>query len=134
MRVFYFFWFFFCAGWGYLLAGFGEVFSPTWAQIILSFPLSFLVFAVLFWLELQRLPPGQLAQSPSFKIKPWNRPTGLLLFLGLTFAFISLWGVAIALVTNITGLRVMLYFLAISCGGVGAILVCRQAFPEKFGT
>jgi hypothetical protein len=134
MRAFYFFWFFFCAGWGYLLAGFGEVFGPTWAQITLSFPLALLVCAVLFWLELQRLPLGQLAQPPSFKIKPWNRPTGLLLFLGLTFTFISSWGVIIALVTHITGLRITLYFLAISCGCVGAILVCRQVFPEKFGT
>jgi hypothetical protein len=133
MRLFYAFWFFFCAGWGYVLAGFAESDAPSWGNLFASFPLALLTCVVLFWLELRRLPPGQFAQLPSLRLKPWNRPTGFILFIGLTFVFTSLWGVVIAAVAHLPGLRVALHFLLLGAGTVGAVLVCRHAFPAKFG-
>ena len=132
MRTFYGLWFLFCAGWGYLLAGFPASNAPSWSRLLLSFPLALATCVVLFWLELRRLPPGKLAESPSFNLKPWNRPTGFLLFIGLTFVFASLWGVAISATAQLPGLRVALHFLALGIGTVGAIYVCRYAFPSKF--
>jgi len=67
MRLFYSFWFFFCAGWGYLLAGFGEAEGPAWSRLAASFPLALLTSAVLFWLQLRRLPQGRVAQPPSLR-------------------------------------------------------------------
>lgn len=132
MRLFYAFWFFFCAGWGYLAASFSEADGPPWGHLAASFPLAVLTCAVLFWLELRRMSPGQLAQRPSLKLRPWNRPTGMLLFIGLTFVFAALWGVAIAVLAGLPGVRVALSFLALGAGDVGAIFVCRYVFPSKF--
>lgn len=134
MRLFYTFWFFFCSGWGYLLAGFADSDAPPLGQLVASFPLVLLTCVVLFWLELRRLPPGQFAERPSLKLKPWNRPTGLLLFVGLTFVFASLWGVGIAVVAHMPGLLIALHFLSLGAGTLAAIFVCRHAFPSKFGT
>ncbi len=133
MRIFYALWFFFCSGWGYLLAGFAESDAPQWGQLALSFPLALLTCIVLFWLELRRLPHGQFAERPSLDLKPWNRPTGLLLFIGLTFVFTSVWGVGIAAFAQMPGLRAALHFLSLGAGTVAAVFVCRHAFPAKFG-
>ncbi len=133
MRTFYAFWFFFCSGWGYILASFAESDAPTWGNLVASFPVALLFSVVMIWLELRTLPAGRLADQPSLKLKPWNRPTGLILFVGLTFVFASLWGVAIALAANMSGLRASLNALSLGAGAVGALIVCRHAFPAKFG-
>src|SRR5690349_21687257 len=113
MRVFYVFWFFFCAGWGYLLASFAESDAPPWANLVATFPISLLFGVLMIWLELRSLPLGRLADPPSLKLKPWNRPTGIVLFIGLTFVFASVWGVAIALAANMSGIRVALNALSL---------------------
>jgi hypothetical protein len=133
MRFFYAFWFLFCAGWGYVLAGFAESDAPPWGQLVASFPLALLTCIVLFGLELRRLRLGQFAEQPSLKLKPWNRPTGFLLFIGLTFVFASVWGVGIAVLAHMPGLRVALHVLSLGAGTVASIFVCRHAFPSKFG-
>lgn len=132
MRFFYVVWFFFCAGWGYLIADFPESDAPPWGQVVGSFPLALLTFGGLYWLELRRLLPGQLAQPPSLKLKPWNRPTGLMLFIGLTFVFASLWGVVIAAIGDLPGLRIAVNFLMLGAGAVVAIFACRRIFPARF--
>jgi len=132
MRKFYIFWFFFCAGWGYLFAGFAESDSPPWNQIAASFPLGILSFVVLFWFELRRLPPGQVADQPSFNLKPWNRPTGMAFFIGITFVFAALWGIPIAILAHLPGLRTAVNALVLGIAPITAIFVCSHVFPSKF--
>lgn len=132
MRKFYVFWFFFCAGWGFGMSGFPESDALPWGQLAASFPIGVLSFVVMLWFELRQLPPGRFADQPSLSLKPWNRPTGMLLFGGLSFVFASLWGVAIAVVADLPGLRVALQFLSLGASVVAAIFVCRYAFPSKF--
>jgi hypothetical protein len=56
----------------------------------------------------------------------------MILFIGLTFVFAALWGLAIALFADLPSVWVALYFLALGAGSVGAIFVCRYVFPSKF--
>lgn len=134
MRWFYAFWFFFCSGWGYLLATFAESDGPSLGQLFASFPVALLTFVVLFGVSLYRLPLGRRVQRPSLDLKPWNQPTGFLLFLALTFVFSSFWGVGIAVAGQLSGLRVALHFLALGAGALAAIFVSRYVFPSKFDT
>jgi hypothetical protein len=134
MRSFYAFWFFFSAGWGYLLAGPSEFGVPQWGQLLASFPLSFLTCFVLIALELRRLPSGQLAHPPSLGLKPWNRPAGLFLFIALTFVFAAFWGVAFAVALPLPGLRSALHFLGLGMGALTALVASRYVFRSKFGT
>jgi hypothetical protein len=132
MRTFYVFWFFFCSGWGYLLAQFQESESPTWGQVVVLFPAAFLFSFLLVWLELRRLQGGERAQRPSLALKPWDRPTGMALFGGLTFMFASLWGVGFSVVGGMSGVRVALHFMAMGVGLVTATLASYRLYPERY--
>jgi hypothetical protein len=133
MPTFYAFWFFFSAGWGYLLAGFSASDAPPLGQLVGSFPLAFVTFLVLLGLELRRQPLGKYAPRPSFKLKPWNRPIGVALFCALTFVFASMWGVGFSVAMNLSGLHVAFHFLALGSGALCAIFACPYVFPSKFG-
>ncbi len=80
MRIFYIFWFFFCSGWGYLLATFPNENAPPFLQVAATFPAAFATTLVLIWLEVSRLPNAEEASAPTFRLKPWNRPMGMVLF------------------------------------------------------
>jgi hypothetical protein len=133
MRAFYIFWFFFCCGWGYLLAGFAEASSPTWQQVAASVPVCIAAIAVLFLIELHRMPSGQRSSAPSLSLKPWQRPTGSLLFGSLTFLFSGLWGTVLAPLLGAPGFRVAVQFLVFGASGVVAIYAVKRALPAKFG-
>lgn len=132
MHLFYIFWFFFCAGWGYGLATFPAYAAPSPAVMLLTFPSAVLGFFVLFAYELRRLPDGKLAAPPSLSLKPWNRPTGLEMFVSLTFTFSALWGIGIAQAFGYSGLYYSLHSLALGTGGFVATYICHRAFPSKF--
>lgn len=132
VRAFYVFWFFFCAAWGFLSATFPAESSPGWMQVVVALPAMLLTTLGLHWMELRKLPHGRLVSRPSLKLKPWNRPMGLAMFVGLTFLFSGIWGSGISLVSNASSLRVALQFLAMGVGLIGGCYVACRLFPSKF--
>src|SRR5438093_1281283 len=100
MRRFYIFWFFFSAGWGYLLAQpFPGGFEPrSIALAVASLPVGALTFFLVLSFELWRLGADKKVHKPSLALKPWNMPIGSALFALVTFLFAGTWGVAIALI------------------------------------
>lgn len=132
MRVFYTFWFFFCAGWGYLSATFSLEDSPHWTHAASTFPIALAMSIGLIWLELRKLPLGRMTSRPSMQLKPWNRPIGLLLFVGFTFAFSGLWGLGLSFLSNLSSPGVAFQFLAMGAGTVGGCYYSFRLFPNKF--
>jgi hypothetical protein len=132
MRSFYVFWFFFCAGWGYLSAAFPTEHSPLWPQAAAALPAALIMSIVILWLELRRLPTGRLATRPSLNLKPWNRPMGLAIFIGLTFAFSGFWGLSMYWVFNLPSPNVAFQFFAMGAGLTGGSYAIYRIFPEKF--
>lgn len=133
MRFFYAFWFFFCAGWGYLSATFPSEQSPHWVHAAYTFPITLAMSIGLIWLELQKLPAGKTAPRPSLQLKPWNRPLGVTLFVGLTFAFSGFWGLGLSLLFNLPSPFVAFQFFAMGAGFVGGCYLAYRLFPTKFG-
>jgi hypothetical protein len=133
MRVFYVFWFFFCAGWGYLSATFPSEHSADWLRAATALPAAFATSVGLLWLDLRKLPAGTLAMRPTLRLKPWNRPIGLVLFIGLTFAFTGFWGIWMSLIANLSSPGVALQTLAMGTGLTGGCYVACLIFPNKFG-
>jgi len=132
MRVFYAFWFFFCAGWGYLSATFPSEHSPHLMHAASVFPIALTMSIGLLWLELRKLPAGKVASPPSLQLKPWNRPIGLFLFIGLTFAFSGFWGLGLSSLFNLPSPGVALQFFAMGTGTVGGCYFSLRLFPNKF--
>lgn len=132
VRIFYFFWFFFCAGWGYLSATFPTQPSPSLVHAVVTFPATLAMSTGILWYELRGLPIGALASPPSLHLKPWNRPIGLALFIGLTFAFSGVWGIAMALTFVLPSPLVALHFMAMGAGLAGGCFVAHYLFPQKF--
>lgn len=132
MRSFYVFWFFFCAGWGYLSATFPSDHSPPWPQVAVALPAALTLSIVILWLELRRLPTGQLATRPSLNLKPWNRPMGLSIFIGLTLAFSGFWGLGMSWAFNLPSPVVAFQFFAMGAGLTGGIYAVYRIFPAKF--
>lgn len=133
MRAFYAFWFFFCAGWGYLSATFPSEHSPDWLQAAAALPVALGTSIGLLWLEFRKLPDGRFASRPTLTLKPWNRPMGFVMFIGLTFAFAGFWGVAMSLIANLSSPGYALQTLAMGTGFTGGCYVACQIFPNKFG-
>lgn len=134
MRAFYIFWFFFCAGWGYLSATFPAEHSPSLFQAVIAFPVALAMSTALLWYELRSTPTGALASPPSLTLKPWNRPIGLALFIGLTFSFAGIWGSVMALSFKLPSPLVAFQSLAAGAGLAGSCLVAHRLFPHKFST
>lgn len=132
MRIFYIFWFFFCSGWGYLFATFPNENAPPFLQVAATFPAALATTLVLIWLELRRLPNAEGASAPSFRLKPWNRPMGMFLFVGTTFAFAGLWGTGLAWAFDLSSLATA---LQVMFTGLGLVVGCHAAprlFPRRF--
>lgn len=132
MRAFYVFWFFSCAGWGFLSATFPAEDSPSWIRVAASLPAMLLTTIGLHWMELRNIPHERLVSRPSLKLKPWNRPMGLAMFVGLTFLFSGIWGSGISLVSDPSHTHLSLQFLAMGAGVVGGCYVAYRLFPSKF--
>jgi hypothetical protein len=134
VRAFYVAWFIVCAALGFALAGFEEAHAPSWAFVAVCFPGAVLLWVAMLTYGLYRMPPGQLAQPPSLRLRPWDVPVGFQLFVCLTFVFGALWGVAFCVLAGLPGLRVAVHSLALGLGGLVALFVCRRALPAKFST
>jgi len=132
VRLFYLFWFFVCAGWGYLSATFPSQHSPSWTSAAITLPAVLVISVGFLWVELQKLPPGTFALPPSLLLKPWNRPAGAALFIGMTFLFAGLWGAAMCLALVLPSPLVALHFFAIGLGSVAGCFAAHRLFPEKF--
>ena len=132
MRVFYFFWFLFCAAWGYLSATFPLEHTQSLLEEALWFPT--VLFSSLFaiWTELRTLPAHKLASAPSFQLKPWNRPTGMALFIGLSFAFVGFWGVLFSWACGLSSPSVSLRFFCMGAGLLAACWLAHRVFPDRF--
>ena len=132
MRTFYMFWFFFCSGWGYLCASFPSENSPPLLQVAATLPVALATSLALIWMELRWRRDIKPAAGPSLKLKPWNRPIGMALFLGLTFAFAGLWGVGLAWALDLSSPATALQMMF---AGLGVVIGCYAAprlFPRPF--
>ena len=132
MRIFYLVWFFFCIGWGYLSATFPLEQTSSLLEEASWFPVVFFSSLVMIWIELKTLPAQKLASAPSLQLKPWNRPTGMAIFIGLTFAFSGFWGVLLWWVYGLSSPHVALRFFCMGTGLVGACWAAYLAFPNQF--
>jgi hypothetical protein len=72
MRIFYAFWFFICAGWGFLLSSMPIQEADTLTNIIVTFPVSLVAFAALAFISMRKAtPPGNAARL-NVGLKPWQ--------------------------------------------------------------
>ena len=133
MRLFYAIWFFVCSGWGYQVATPPAPHNPGALLLVAALPIALATSVGLVWLELRRLPAGSIAKSPSLSLKPWNLPAGLVLFVGLTFLFSSVWGICLSVLLPLPGLEFAIYLFLLSAGLVGGVFASRYAFPTRFG-
>jgi hypothetical protein len=132
MRFFYAFWFFFCAGWGYLSATFPSEQSLHWAYAASTLTIALVMSIGLLWLELRKLPVGKTAPRPSLQLKPWNRPVGANVFFGLTFVFSGLWGLGLSFIFDLPSPAVAFQFFAMGAGLMGGCYFAYRLFPNKF--
>ena len=134
MKRFYVFWFFFSAGWGYLMAeAFPAAIAPrSLAMALASLPVGALTFFLLLSFELWRLGSSRKAPRPSLALKPWNMPFGGAIFVLMTFLFASSWGVLFAVIRDNGHISEPLHYLSLSVGGLIAVWGVHRAFPSRF--
>ena len=131
MKRFYVFWFFFSAGWGFLLSrSLGDTPREV-AEILLAFPLGALTSAMLLAIEAWRARPGKLP-APRIELKPWHMPTGVMQFVLVTFAFASLWGLLFGMLLAGSDVRQPLFFLLMSVGGLAGMLGVFRGLRSRF--
>jgi hypothetical protein len=132
MKRFYVFWFFFSAGWGYLMSQpFSGVETKTAAHILLALPLGALTAAMLLAVEAWRMRPGKLP-APNIELRPWHMPTGVMQFVFVTFMFSGAWGVFFGAILASSDFREPLFFLMMSVGGLGGIVGVHRALHWRF--
>jgi hypothetical protein len=131
MKRFYVFWFFFSAGWGYLLSQPFPGAQHQVAEILLAFPLGALTAAMLLAIEVWRARPGKLP-APRIELKPWHMPTGGMQFVFITFAFSSLWGLLFGILIAAGDVRQPLFFLMMSVGGLLGMLGTYRGLQSRF--
>ena len=132
MRRFYVFWFFFSAGWGYLMSQPFPGFEPKMATHIAgALPIGALTAFLLLGLEAWRARPGKL-QAPRLDLKPWQVPMGLMQFVFATFMFSGFWGVVFGTVFESSDFREPLFFFLMSVGGLGGIIGVHRVFQSRF--
>jgi hypothetical protein len=133
VKLLYFIWFFVCSGWGYLLAQPAPAnFVPPSSTALMAFPAGAFWIFVLMAVEAWRAGPHRRLSPPSLSLKPWVMPTGVLLFVLLTFLFASTWGLAFAAFLPAASAQVPIHFFALSSGGVVGLWVVPRVFPSKF--
>src|SRR5687768_10321605 len=134
MRRFYVFWFFFSAGWGYLMSQPFPGFEPKAAAHILgALPLGALMTFVLLGIEAWRMRPGKLP-APRIELKPWQMPTGVMQFVFITFLFSGFWGVVFGLLIASSDFREPLFVFLLSVGGLVGIVGIHRVFQTRFAT
>jgi hypothetical protein len=134
MKRFYVFWFFFAAGWGYLIA---EPLPPGFAprsipMAFASFPVGTLTVFLILAIELWRLGPNKKALPPSLTLKPWTMPFGMVMFVLMTFLFASTWGILFSMLRVDGQITEPLHFFCLSVGGLVGIWSVFRALPSRF--
>jgi hypothetical protein len=132
MKRFYVIWFFFCAGWGYIMSafrGFADDDSVYgWLAMATAGAItSFLLLSIELW----RLPAGVKVLPPSFSLKPWSMPFGLPTFIFVAFLFSSVWGLAFALALMEHTAEQPVQILMLSLGGLVGLGGACYVFPSK---
>ena len=128
MKRFYIFWFFFCAGWGYLFAQMPSAIASPVAQVPATFAVGAISVFVLIAIEIWRAGPSRSLSQPSLSLKPWNQPVGLMLFVLLTFLFSSIWGLGISVFSPSGTLLAPLYTFSLASGGLVGLLGGHRVF------
>jgi len=133
MKRFYVFWFFFCAGWGYLMAQpLPEGFAPRSISMALaSLPVAAVTSFVLIALELWRYPNHKLPR-PSIYLKPWQMPLGCMIFISISFMFNGVWAVIFAFVQGGGQLPEAVHFLLLGAGSFIGVWGVFRVFPARF--
>ena len=132
MKRFYVFWFFFSAGWGYLMSQpFAGAEPKTATHILGALPLGALTAALLLAIEAWRARPGRLP-APNIELRPWHMPTGVMQFVFVTFTFSGFWGVVFGATLASSDFREPLFFLMMSIGGLVGIVGVHRAFQSRF--
>ncbi|EYC52782.1 hypothetical protein AZ34_03890 [Hylemonella gracilis str. Niagara R] len=131
MRIFYMFWFFFCSGWGYLVATFPAEAAPPLSQSLVPFPVAMAMAMAFTWWESRGIKSRKLP-APSLRLKPWDLPIGLMVFIGLTFTFTGIWGVALAIGFGLSSPTQALYFLALGLGFAIGCYTASRLMPDRF--
>ena len=132
MKVFLVFWFFFCAGWGYIVAflippGQGAFSMAPFPSFVAGALTLFMIMATELWRRTH-----QKALPPSISLKPWNMPMGLPQFILVTFFFSGLWGVFFALFLGAPSIAHPVYVLSLSSGGLVGLLLAYRVFRARF--
>ena len=132
MPLVYVGWFFFSGLWGYMAAT--TVFPP--AQVALAphiaFPLTAIGGVVVGVVSFLYSPNRALADRPSLRLTPWNRPTGFLLFVALTFTFTGIWALGMVVALGYPGLVASAHVLALGIGPLVGILLAPRFLPGRF--
>jgi hypothetical protein len=132
MKRFYGFWFFFCAGWGYLLAQFPPPEShSSLFMAVASFFGGIISFFLLMSIELWRTPSGRQVAGPSLNLKPWHFPFGIPMFALITVLFSSIWGVFFTVVVPALSASHPAQFLSLSVGGLLGLRLCTHVFTSR---
>jgi hypothetical protein len=132
MKRFYAFWFFFCAGWGYLLAQFPPSDNHTTALMVVgSFLGGIFTLFLLMAIELWRIPSGRQIVGPSLTLKPWNLPFGIPMFVLITFLFSSIWGVLFGFLVPAMSASHPAQFLSLSIGGLLGLRLSTHVFASR---
>ena len=129
----YVFWFFFSAGWGYLMSeSFPGAEQRSLAEALGALPLSALTIVMIMAVELWRMGPNRKALPPSLSLKPWNMPVGIPQFVMITFLFSSIWGLVFAFIRESGAVEQPLFFLSLSVGGLAGLLAVHHLFRARF--
>jgi hypothetical protein len=132
MPYFYAAWLLLCAGWGYMAATTVFPSSEETLSPVLAFPLTLIGGCLLSALSFHYSPTTELADPPSIRLKPWNRPTGFLLFLALTFSFTGAWATGMVIALGLPGTQASLHVLALGLGPLLGIVLAPKLMPAKF--
>ena len=134
MKRFYVLWFFFCAGWGYLMAEpLPEGFAPRSISMALATaPVAAVTFFALLAFELWRHGPNHKLPRPSISLKPWQMPLGPAIFVPITFLFSGMWAVMFAAVRGNGQLPEAVHFLLLGAGALIGVWGVHRVFPSRF--
>ena len=129
----YVLWFFFCAGWGYLMAeSFPGDEQRSLVEVLFALPLSaasvIAIMAIKFW----RLAPGAKLLAPSLSLKPWNMPVGVIQSVSVTFLFSSIWGLVFAPMRSSGAIEQPLFFLFLSVGSLAGLFAVHRFYRARF--
>jgi hypothetical protein len=129
----YVLWFFFCAGWGYLMAeSFPGIEQRSIVEALLALPLGALTVLMIMAVELWRLAPGGKLLAPSLSLKPWNMPVGVIQFVSVTFLFSSIWGLVFAPMRTSGAIEQSLFVLSLGVGGLVGLFAFHHLYRARF--